>query len=123
MSALDLSKAYDTVSFHCLFKKLLDRGAPVHLVTCLAKWYSCQKMKVKWNHHCSSHFGSGNGGRQKSVLSPSLFNLYIDDLLTQLSISGVRAKTAGLYLGCLTYADDITLVSLRVAGLLDICTY
>ena len=37
--ALDLSKAYDKVSFYCLFNKLLDRGAPVYLVKFLAKWY------------------------------------------------------------------------------------
>ena len=30
--ALDLSKAYDKVSFYCLFNKLLDRGDPVYLV-------------------------------------------------------------------------------------------
>ena len=28
--ALDLSKAYDKVSFYCLFNKLLDRGALVY---------------------------------------------------------------------------------------------
>ena len=59
------------------------------------------------------------------VLSPSLFNLSIDGLLTQLSVSGVGARMADLYLGCLTYADDITLVSPSIAGLqrmLDMCT-
>ena len=65
--ALDLSKAHDKVSFYCLFNKLLDRGAPAHLVKFLAKWYSCQEMKVKWNNHCSSHFGVGNGVRQGRV--------------------------------------------------------
>ena len=95
------------------------------MVKFLAKWYSCHEMEVKWNNHCSSHFGVGNGIRQVSVLSPSLFNLYIDDLLTQLSLSGLGARIADLYLGCLTYADDITLVSPNVAGLqqmLYICT-
>ena len=58
-------------------------------------------------------------------MSPSLFDLYIDDLSTQLRFSGLGARIADLYLGCLTYADDITLVSPNVAALqqmLDICT-
>ena len=61
----------------------------------------------------------------RGPFSPSLFNLYIDGLLTQLSFSGLGARIAYLCLGCLTYADDITLVSPNVAGLqqmLDICT-
>ena len=52
--ALVLSKAYDKVSVQCLFNKLLDRGTPVYLAIFLAKWYSCQKMIVKWNTHCFS---------------------------------------------------------------------
>ena len=51
-------------------------------------------------------------------------SIYLDYLLTQLSFSGVGAKIAGLYLGCLTYANSITLVSPSVAELqhlLDIC--
>ena len=64
-------------------------------------------MKVKWNNHCSSHFGIGNGLRQWSVLFLSLFNLSIYDLLTHFSFSSVGAKIAGLYLGCLTYTDEI----------------
>ena len=54
-----------------------------------------------------------------------MFNLYIDGHLTQLSVLGVGDRMADLYLGCLTYADDITLVSSSIARLqtmLDMCT-
>ena len=120
--ALDLSKAYDKVSFYHLFNKLLDRGAPAYFVKFLANWYSRQRMKVKWKNRCSSYFGVCKGVRQGSVLSPSLFNLYIDGLLTQLSVSGVGARMADLYLGCLTYADDLTLVSPSIGALILMLT-
>ena len=62
--------------------------------------------------------------RQGSVLSPSLFNVYLDDLIVRLEKSGEGARLHGLFVGCLVYADDITLLSPTVSGLQnmqDIC--
>ena len=38
-SSLDLSKAYDRVSYYKLFRKLLDIGCPVYCVRLLYTWY------------------------------------------------------------------------------------
>ena len=50
--------------------------------------------------------------------------MYVDDLLNQLCTSGCGAKVDNVYAGCLTYADDIVLVSPTVISLqrmIDIC--
>ena len=73
MCALDLSKAYDKVSFYHLFNKLLDRGTPAYFVKFLANWYSRQRMKVKWKNRCSSYFGVCNGVRQGSACFVPVF--------------------------------------------------
>ena len=81
-------------------------------------------MQVRWNGKLSQAFGVRNGVKQGSVLSPSLFNVYVDDLLKVLSVSGYGARIADMYCGCVAYADDLTLVSPTVNGmqkLLDIC--
>ena len=81
LSGLDLSKAFDRVSHYRLFNRLLDTEYPVYFVKFLQTWYENQNM---WNNRLSEPFGARNRVRQGSVLSPSLFNIYIDDLLHQL---------------------------------------
>ena len=59
------------------------------------------------------------------MLSPTLFNLYIDRLLVTLKNSGLGCHINGTYMGALSYADDITLSSPSVYGLnkmMNICS-
>ena len=50
-------------------------------------------------------------------MSPVLFNVMMDGLLRQVQKTGYGVKMAGFYVGCLAYADDVTLISLTVSGL------
>ena len=52
---------------------------------------------------------AGHGVKQGGVLSPVLFCIYIDGLLTKLSESGVGCYMG--FLGALGYADDIVLIA------------
>ena len=56
-------------------------------------------------------FGVYNGVRQGSVLSPLIFAVYLDDLLSELVECGVGCYWKNLFAGCLCYADDIVLLA------------
>ena len=122
---LGLSKAYDRVPYYRLFSKLLDIGAPVYFVRMLSVWYDQQRMHVKWKEKLSDVFKMSNGVRQGSVLSPGLFNVYMNDMIEKLQSSGYGARIGHLYVGCLAYADDISLLSPTRYGMqrmLDTCS-
>ncbi len=50
-----------------------------------------------------------SGVKQGSVISPTLFALYVDDMLLKLQKHG--CSIFGLHLGALMYADDLVLLS------------
>ncbi len=123
--ALDLSKAYDRVPYYNLFITLLEMGLPVYFVRLLSVWYEKQTMHVKWKTQLSKKFTVGNGVQQGSVLFPSFFYIYIENLLIRLQNCGYGGKVGPAFVGCLAYADDVTLISPTLNGtqrMLDICT-
>jgi hypothetical protein len=82
---LDASKAFDKVNHWTLFMKLLDRKMPLIIVRLLLVWYRSQNFIIQWGNNLSDPFKVCNGVRQGGILSPFLFNLYIDKLSTLLS--------------------------------------
>ncbi len=48
--------------------------------------------------------------KQGYVLSPILFSIYLDGLLTKLKKKGVGCHMGNYFVGCLAYADNITLI-------------
>ena len=124
VSALDISKAFDRVSFYALFSKLMARQFPKPIIRVLLSWYEKSFTSVKWNDCASEWFQVTAGVRQGGVLSPFLFAIYIEDVLKQLKLHGKGCKIGGVYLGCFLYADDILLISQSVScmqDMLNIC--
>ena len=94
-----------------LFRKLVDRGLPLPVVRLLLCWYCSQQTKVRWGSCVSESFCVSNGVRQGSVLSPFLFAVYLDGLLSELSDSGVGCYWGHLFAGAVCYADDTVLLA------------
>ena len=107
---LDLTKAFDCVKLSILFKKLSEKIPPI-MIRILLYSYKQQKCFVIWNDHPSSEFGISNGVRQGAVLSPALFNLYIDNLYGELEKTGQGCRINNVYFGCFSYADDVALIA------------
>ena len=55
----------------------------------------------------SQYFTMENGVKQGGVISSIFFSIYIDYLLLQLRNSGYGCYLNGVYMGELSYADDI----------------
>ena len=85
---LDVSKAFDKVLHNGLFKKFLDRNVPACLVLLLKYWYGNLQCAVRWCNVLGNWFPILSGVRQGGVLSPVMFSIYIDDLITDLKQSG-----------------------------------
>ena len=81
-------------------------------------------MSVKWGNTISTSFKVTNGVKQGGVLSPLLFNLYTDDLSSELIKCNIGCHLGGKILNHIAYADDLCLLSISSNGmqkLLDIC--
>ena len=117
---LDASKAFDRVNHQVLFEKLQKRGVPGYLVRILAFWYTNQKMAIRWGSIISDCFHVSNGVRQGGILSPFLFNLYMDDLSTKLKELYAGCKIANMVINHLFYADDLVLLCPSQRGLQEL---
>ena len=95
---LDASKAFDRVNHWVLFKKLINRKVPTLIVRLLLFWYRNQVMNIRWGSSLSDHFAVLNGVRQGGILSPLLFNVYMDDLTHRLNRSGIGCRLGGVSL-------------------------
>ena len=121
---LDASKAFDRIDHWLLFNKMFKKGVPLFIIKLLAFWYSRQRMFVRWGDTCSVSFCVTNGVKQGGIISPMLFNLYMDDLSLTLNCSGIGGYIGTTLINHLCYADDLCLISLSSSGmqqLLNIC--
>jgi hypothetical protein len=114
---LDCSKAFDKIRYDILFTKLMEKGLSPLILRTIVFSYIHSSVRVKWNGVFSESFDVVNGVRQGAILSPLLFNVYIDELVSNLKNSRNGCWVGSQYYGCLVYADDIMLLAPTVTSL------
>ena len=126
---VDLTKAYDSVDRNALIAILKSYRVPCHLIDIIKEMYTDTWCLVKTAEGSSEEFRVESGVRQGCVLSPLLFNCFMDKILRETleatpgGWSIDYTTTKGLFLTYrektptttdiqnVQYADDLTLVA------------
>ena len=74
-------------------------------------------MCVRWGSSISASFRVSNGVGQGGILSPYLFNVYVDDLSQTLNSCITGCLSGNITINHLMYADDLVLLSPSATGL------
>ena len=115
---VDLSKAFDTIYRKGLIHKLISSGISSKFIRIITSMYSNVSARIKTSQGMTDCFPVEVGTKQGCNLSPTLFNLYLNDL-PQI-FNDPKCKTATINkenIPCLMYADDLVLMSFTETGM------
>ena len=115
---VDYEKAFDRVDRTLLFYKLKKLGFGGKILQCIQSLYSECKAIVNINGFLTNSFEVNCGVRQGDTLSPTLFGLFINDLVEDLKSTGkgIQLKE-DLSVSSLLYADDLAILAETEEGL------
>lgn len=109
---IDFERAFDSIPHTILWKVLKEKGVPNKLIMMIEELYRNATCSVLHNGRTSSTFNLTTGVKQGCTLSPLLFNIMLDSVLTKATenVRGIR-WTLTSHLTDLDYADDICLIT------------
>jgi len=90
---LDYSKAFDCVGHNKLWKILKEMGIPYHLICLLRNLYAGQEETFRTGHRTTDWFQIRKGVHQGCILSPCLFNLYVEYIMRNTGMDEAQTGT------------------------------
>ena len=78
---IDCTKAFGCVDHNKLWKILQEMGIPDHLRCLLRNLYAGQEATVRTGHETTDWLQIGKGVHQGCILSPCLFNFYVEYIM------------------------------------------
>ena len=110
---IDYTEAFDCVDHNKLWKILKEMGIPDHLTCFLQNLYAGQEATVRTLHGTTHWFKIGKGVCQGCILSPCLFNFYVEYIMwkAKLDESQAGVKIARRNINNLRYANNSTLMA------------
>nr|XP_054766964.1 uncharacterized protein LOC129274137 [Lytechinus pictus] len=111
LALLDVAKAFDCVWHPGLFQKLADTPIPLEAQSTLVEMYNGASSRVLWKGDASCSFPLHKGVRQGGILSPLLYNIFIDGLIKLLRDKDLGCHCQNLYAGVIVLADNVALIA------------
>ena len=115
---IDYQKAYDSVWREGLYYKMIKSGITKDVVKLIKNMYEKNKQSLKINGHITDPILTAKGVKQGCVISPIIFNLFINDLPKIFNDECKPVNMNNNKINCLMYADDIIILSESKEGLI-----
>ena len=111
LAFLDMSKAFDRVWRDGLFYLLWKFGVKGKIWRLICEMYKHVTNKVLFGGFQSDWYKQEYGVKQGCVLSPTLFNILMNELISELKKSNIGPQLIDQTLNSLLFADDIVLMA------------
>ena len=108
---VDLAKAFDTVSHRSIEKGLRRKGVPTQVVDTIMSMYEHATTRITVGGKTNRAIKINAGVRQGCPLSPLLFSLILDELITKVKVLNVGITLGNQKVCIMAFADDLVLLT------------
>lgn len=111
VSLVGLKHCFDVIDRQLLFNKLLLNGVDGKIYSSIKAIYNESLSPVRVRQQLTDWFISSSSVKQSNCMSPTLFAVFINDLVTEINDLQLGVPIGDRSISTLLYADDIALTA------------